>query len=173
MNDDEIEIAELDFENKVFASLFANFTAVEQKVVVPIYWHVISQDDSLEGGNIPDWQIVGSIDVLNQDYAGTGLQFELIDTDRVVNANWFNTVAPEEPSQTDMKYSLRKGNALTLNIYTVGFSSEDLLGYATFPSSYNQNPGDDGVVILYSTVPNGSLQPYNLGRVSDQWPSHQ
>ncbi|KAF8645009.1 hypothetical protein AX16_008150 [Volvariella volvacea WC 439] len=66
-----------------------------------------------------------------------------------------------------MKGSLRVGGAGDLNVYTVGFESgpgEGLLGYATFPSSYSDNPQDDGVVLRYSTVPGGTAAPYNLGR---------
>ncbi len=67
-----------------------------------------------------------------------------------------------------MKSQLRKGTAADLNVYSVGFNSgaaAGLLGYATFPSDYSGNPTDDGVVILYSSVPGGTAAPYNLGRV--------
>lgn len=107
--------------------------------------------------------------MLNQDYAGSGVSFVLARTDRTVNANWFETAGPGASAQTAMKNQLRQGGASALNIYTVGFvrgSGEGLLGYATFPSDFSRNQRDDGVVILFSSVPGGSTPDYNLGRVS-------
>ena len=66
-----------------------------------------------------------------------------------------------------MKIALKQGLPSDINVYSVNSitgTSGDLLGYATFPSSYEDNPQDDGVVILASSVPGGSGAPFNLGK---------
>lgn len=116
-----------------------------------------------------DSQVQAQIDVLNQDYNGTGLSFQLQNITRTLNATWFNTVAPDSDVQTAMKNALRQGDVKTLNIYTVGFNSGNargLLGYSTFPADYAANPIDDGVVVLYSSLPGGSMTNFSLGRTS-------
>ncbi|CAE6437491.1 unnamed protein product, partial [Rhizoctonia solani] len=164
---EEIAAAEAHFaSHKVSAKLGPN---AKFAATIPVYWHVLQSGTSLTQGNIPDKQITDSIDVLNADYASTGLSFTLAGTDRTTNANWFQRAAPSTSYQTAMKQALRKGDANALNVYTVGFTNvatnyQGLLGYATFPSSYSRSPKDDGVVIRYSSVPGGTAEPYNLGK---------
>ena len=123
-----------------------------------------------------DSQIQSQIDVLNKDYSGSGIAWSLAGTDRTTNDDWFNSVGPDSDSQTTMKEQLRKGDVNALNVYSVGFvsgSGSGLLGYSTFPSDYSSNPKDDGVVMLFSSVPGGSTENYNEGRVSFRFsPSH-
>lgn len=92
---------------------------------------------------------------MNEHFSGTGFSFSLVETTRTNNANWFRNANYGTPEQTDMKETLYSGDVQTLNVYSVGFA-DGTLGYATFPSSYSGNPKDDGVVILYSSVPGGS-----------------
>ncbi len=134
---------------------------------IPVVWHVIQKSDVIAGGNVPDSMVQANIDAMNQHYASSGISFALSKTTRTTNADWFSNVGPSAKAQTDMKTSLREGDAATLNIYTVGFETGDgkgLLGYATFPSDYEGAPKDDGVVILYSSLPGGSSTNYDEGK---------
>lgn len=162
---DVIAAAEAHFAaNKIQVKESAN---AKFAATIPVYWHVVQAGTALTQGNIPDSQITASISALNSHYSGSGLTFTLAGTDRTTNANWFNYAGPSTSYQTAMKRALRRGNAASLNVYSVGFTSvtpQGLLGYATFPSSYSGNPTDDGVVILYRTVPGGSLANYNQGK---------
>jgi len=113
-----------------------------------------------------DPRIEEQLDVLNNDYSRSDLLFQLAGTTRIENEEWFN-ITSGSTQETDMKTSLRVGDAGILNIYTVGEAYGDgdsVLGYATFPDEYEANPALDGVVLLYTTFPGGSLAPYNLGR---------
>ena len=55
--------------------------------------HVISQNNTLEGGDVPDAQIAAQMDVLNADYGPSGVSFELVNTTRTTNSTWFNDFA--------------------------------------------------------------------------------
>ncbi|KAJ3530789.1 hypothetical protein NMY22_g8424 [Coprinellus aureogranulatus] len=133
---------------------------------INVYFHAIMKDNTPEGGNIPDDQIKSQIAVLNGAYNSTGIQFNLQKINKVLKPTWFTGVAPGNSKATSMKSLLRKGGPADLNVYTVGFENDEamgLLGYATFPSEYKDSPKDDGVVVLYSSLPGGSTENFNLG----------
>ncbi|KAG8737675.1 hypothetical protein FRC11_001891 [Ceratobasidium sp. 423] len=169
LSDDAMAAAEADFAaHKV---QFKSNGITKFAATIPVYWHVIQAGDAPTQGNIPDSQISASISALNSHFSGSGMSFALAGVDRITNADWFYFAGPEGnnvPYQTQMKRALRKGgNAATLNVYSTGLTNvipQGLLGYATFPSSYNSNPSDDGVVILHNTVPGGSMTNYNDGK---------
>ncbi|KAL9934696.1 hypothetical protein V8E36_006471 [Tilletia maclaganii] len=135
---------------------------------VPVYWHTITSGSS---GSISSSQINSQINVLNQDYSGSGYSFYLAGTDSTSNANWFTRMDDGNYYEYQMKTSLRKGGANALNIYTVNFEN-GLLGFATFPMDYNSTQWQDGVVIQYNSLPGGSLSPYNLGRTATHEVGH-
>ena len=126
-----------------------------------VYWHVINQGTSAANGNISDAMIASQISVLNNAYAPTGWQFTLVSTDRTTNAAWYN-LTEGSADETAMKTALRKGTAIDLNVYSANLQ-QDLLGWATFPSSYASSPKKDGVVVLDQSLPGGTATPYNLG----------
>lgn len=128
---------------------------------IPVNWHVIRKGTSISNGNIPDTQIAAQIGVLNDSYAQSGWSFVLARTDRTTNATWY-TMGPGTTAENQAKQALRQGSADDLNIYSAN-PGGGLLGWATFPSNYASNPKNDGVVILFSSVPGGSAAPYNEG----------
>ncbi|KAF8076086.1 metalloprotease [Lyophyllum atratum] len=162
----QVAAAEKHFQaNKVTPT---SFVAAAAAPAVKVYFHVISKDTTVAGGYVSDTDIQAQIDVLNEDYASTGLSYVLANTTRTINSDWFINVGPSNDAlQTTMKNALREGGAGDLNVYTVGFQSaadKGLLGYATFPSSYKSHPNDDGVVMLFSSLPGGSTTNYNRGQ---------
>ncbi len=128
---------------------------------INVYVHVIRKGTGIANGDVPDSQINSQIDVLNNAYAPTGWSFILVSTDRTTNGTWY-IMSPGTTAETQAKNALRKGTADDLNLYTAN-PGGGLLGWATFPSSYASNPKNDGVVVLFSSLPGGTAAPYNEG----------
>jgi opacity protein-like surface antigen len=130
-------------------------------VTIPVWFHVINSGPSAEQGNLPDAQIAEQIAVLNAAYASTVFRFELVGTDRKTQLSWFS-MGYGSIAERRAKRALRKGGPETLNLYSANLGN-GLLGWATFPSDYSANPKLDGVVLRYSSLPNGAAAPYNEG----------
>lgn len=134
---------------------------------VSVWWHVIRRGTGTSNGDIPQSQIDAQIAVLNNAYSGatggynTNFRFVLAGVTRTTNTTWFNMNLGSS-AETAAKTALRRGDARTLNIYSAN-PTDGSLGWATFPWWYSGDPLDDGVVILYSSVPGGAAAPYNLG----------
>ncbi len=111
-------------------------------VSIPVYVHLI--DD----GTVPtptDAEAKRQVDILNGAFTGSAFQFNLSVTDTTSKSAWGNLKYGSAEEQA-MKESLRQGGKNALNIYVTTLA-DDLLGWATFPSSYSGNPDRDGVVI--------------------------
>jgi hypothetical protein len=126
---------------------------------INVYFHVITDTSGV--GNVSDQDISKQIQVLNDAYAPWGWSFTLVEATRIANDSWY-VMGYGSTAEKQAKAALRQGTAEDLNIYSANLGG-GLLGWATFPSSYASNPINDGVVLLYSSLPGGSAAPYNLG----------
>ena len=156
----KIAAMEEDFAMRVASAKPSEETSSVTGGNINVYFHVIRRGTGTTNGDVPASWITSQINVLNAAYSGTGWSFTLVSTDRTTNSTWFTGCYGS--SETAMKNALRQGTADDLNIYTCS-PSGGILGYATFPASYNSQPKKDGVVILYSSMPGGSAAPYNEG----------
>jgi Pregnancy-associated plasma protein-A len=144
-----------------------NLVRAPGSVTISVWFHVIRRGTGISNGDIPDSQITSQMNVLNNAYNGstggnnTPFRYVLAGTTRTTNTTWY-TMSPGSSAEAGAKAALRRGDARTLNIYSCS-PGGGLLGWATFPWSYAGNPTNDGVVILYSSVPGGTAAPYNLG----------
>jgi len=130
-------------------------------VNVPVWVHIIKNTSG--AGDSTSSQISAQMQVLNDAHASIGSPFffTLAGVDRTTNNTWY-TMAPGTTAEHQAKTALRKGGAGTLNLYTAN-PGGGLLGWATFPQDYTGSPTQDGVVVLFSSLPGGSAAPYNLG----------
>jgi hypothetical protein len=135
-----------------------DFEAAWVAPTINVYVHNIHASNG--SGGATSAQITNQFNVLNAAYAGVA-KFQIVSTDNTNNSSYY-TATPGSSAERAMKTSLRQGTAKDLNMYFNNMG-QGLLGWATFPSSYTSNPKDDGVVILYSSLPGGSAAPYNLG----------
>ncbi|KAG8765787.1 hypothetical protein FRC16_007853, partial [Serendipita sp. 398] len=176
ISDEEVARVETEFAKKKVLLKAEDELATPTNISVA--WHVIYTNETYEGGHLEDWMVNASIGAMNDHYGTTGIHFSLDHVDYTLNDTWFIGADPVYKTiQNEMKAALRIGDASTLNIYTVGFgtrSNNELLGYSTFPW-WLVNPAnatlstidgavDDGVVILYSSIPNGTKPNYNQGK---------
>ncbi|MBC7911478.1 MAG: zinc metalloprotease [Pyrinomonadaceae bacterium] len=167
---DEIEASEIDNALARFQKERGSSAEDERpggSVTVSVYWHVINRGSGISNGDIPQSQIDSQINVLNNAFSSatggfnTPFRFVLAGVTRTTNSTWF-TMGSGSSAEAQAKAALRVGGANTLNIYSAS-PGGGLLGWATFPWWYAGDPQDDGVVLLYSSVPGGTASPYNLG----------
>ncbi len=141
---------------------------------IPVYVHIMT--DSAGRGNISDADVNAQIDFMNlafagqeprnpayrisaQDTADVPYRFALQGVARIANNAWFQ---PGWSDITAMKSALRVGGPETLNVYTTRLGG-GLLGFATFPNWYQDDPLMDGIVVDHRTWINGTYTGYNLG----------
>jgi hypothetical protein len=156
---DEIEAATIDKQIRDYMTshVLSNVTGG----TIRVYFHVIRKGTGISNGDVSSTMINNQINVLNNAYGKYGWTFKLISVDRTTNSTWYK-LAYGSTAEAQMKNALRRGTANDLNIYSAS-PSGGVLGWATFPWKYASNRKNDGVVVLYSSLPGGNAYPYNLG----------
>jgi Pregnancy-associated plasma protein-A len=135
-------------------------TSSAGSITIQVYFHVINKGAGIDNGDVPDSQIDQQVAVLNAAFQGSPFVFQLAAVTRTTNAAWFSMTSGSA-AEAQAKAALRQGGAADLNIYTT--DGGGLLGWATFPSNYAAQPNNDGVVVLFSSLPGGSAFPYDEG----------
>jgi len=138
-------------------------------VTIPVYFHVVTRGAGYENGDVPARMLRDQIEVMNAGFAGavspgganTPFRFALVGVTRTVNERWFNA-GIGSAAEREMKSALRVGGAETLNFYVTN-AGGNLLGWATFPSSYAGDPLSDGVVVYFDSLPGGTDTRFNQG----------
>jgi hypothetical protein len=101
----------------------ANFSAS-----IPTYFHIVST--TANQNMVTDQMVADQLSVLNTHYSGTGFTFNLVATDRVVNAQW-----AAQNNEAAMQKALRKGKYSSLNIYFLTDLPQPLLGQCNYPQA--------------------------------------
>jgi hypothetical protein len=141
------------------------------KIHIPTYFHVISNGTGVQNGDLPDDMIKAQMSVLNEAYEPHRIHFVLQKINRVNNDSWFNGLGHGNDIEMEVKTALRRGKSNALNMYTTNLG-QGLLGFATFPSDYEEEQKRDGVVLLYKSLPGGSAYPYNFGATATHEVGH-
>ncbi|PHH77564.1 hypothetical protein CDD82_3460 [Ophiocordyceps australis] len=122
------------------------------QINIDTYLHVVSVDESLEGGNLYPDLLHNQMRILNEQYAPAGISFTLRDIDWTYNPDWATM-----RDEMGMKSALRRGNYEALNIYYVThLERPGLSGFCYYPDS-NSPPNSPGFIRDGCTVVGGSV----------------
>ena len=145
---------------------------------IPVYVHVVYSNSQ---ENVSDQQINSQISVLNDDFRKTNNDANQVPSE-------FATVAADSEITFSLAGTFRHSNSTSswgtndavkaayppitpethLNVWVCNIGG-GILGYAQFPGGPTST---DGVVLLYSSLPEGSAAPYNLGRTATHEVGH-
>lgn len=111
---------------------------------VPTYYHII-QNATIAG---PSSDLVREQHAhLVEAFASTGFTFTLKDITFTNDNDWFSYTQYNTVQEREMKTTLRRGGAESLNIYVN--NGKGVCGYAYLPKFYSQFNWNDGIVINF------------------------
>ena len=153
---------QIDAKMREFRDANARFRATPGKIHIPIQFIHLTDGDA---GTVNAQQREDQVDVLNTAYDKHGITFTYNEDEvKVVdNAEWFE-MGHQSAAERAAKTTLQVDPESTLNFYTT--NGGGLLGWATFPWDLAGDPAVDGVVVLYSSLPQIGPPPYNLGQTA-------
>ena len=142
---------------------------VTAAVTIPVWVHVINKGSGFANGDLPDEMIRRQVRVLDDSFSGrtggaaSGFDFELAGITRTTNQNWFENMALDFEVELAAKTALRRGEADTLNLYTV--DGGPYLGFAYYPDVLLSEKYAvlDGVVLDWRSLPGGTFEIYSEG----------
>jgi Ca2+-binding EF-hand superfamily protein len=126
-------------------------------------------------GSLSDEVLDKQIAVLNEEYKKCGFVFKRAKVNRIPlegpdakgKPDWFEMTV-DSPEEKAVKAKYHEDPDKYLNLYTAK-PADKVLGWSTFPWKLKEGTAarqNDGVVILYSTLPGGSKSNYNRGKTA-------
>jgi hypothetical protein len=154
-------------------------------VYIPVVFHIVMTNSS----SVTDAQVKAQLDTLNVDYAGLNADstkipaaFKALFAKCKIQFKLAQRTPDDDPTTGIERYTATK-SSYSSDDYTLKYKSSGgadawdpdryfniwitnisggILGYATFPGGSVKE--EQGVVIQYSSLPGGTLAPYNMGR---------
>ena len=159
---------QVDAKLREFRSANAAFRDTPGNIQVPIKFIHLTDGSA---GAVNAQQREDQVRVLNTAYRSHGIVFTYSEADVVVEDNgaWFR-MGHGSAAERAAKTALQTDPEATLNFYTT--NGGGLLGWATFPWDLAGDPALDGVVVLFSSLPNIGQPPYNLGQTATHEVGH-
>ncbi|KAK6344842.1 hypothetical protein TWF718_006794 [Orbilia javanica] len=141
--------------------------------IVPLHIHNVYSSKTKDQGYITDEDVKNQFDVLNDNFAPTGVSFDLKTVTHTEDKAWA-MASRGSLAELNMKRTLRRGGYADLNIYIRPLRS-GLLGYCTFPDNIPKETDRfflDGCDVLFSSVPGGSTTGFNEGKTATHEVGH-
>ncbi|KAK6522754.1 hypothetical protein TWF281_002190 [Arthrobotrys megalospora] len=146
---------------------------VPRTQTVPLHIHNVYANQTRDQGYITDEDVQNQFKVMNENFAPTGVTFDLKTVTHTEDRAWALS-GRGSTAELTMKKTLRKGGYGDLNIYIRPLRG-GLLGYCTFPETITEGSDKfflDGCDVLFSSVPGGATVPYNEGKTATHEVGH-